>query len=246
QTRVGEDTDAALPQLWAHTDPSYFQRFDATEIAWHAAVLQADTSPADAVVKVRAIDEEDANADIAYAVMVMTHDQPGLFARITGYFEKLSFDIAAARVYTTTHGYALDTFQILPKSAGGLRHKDLAATVERDLTRLLNNPSAAPASQSGRIARQVKHFPIEPAISLAPSRQKPYYELTVSCADRPGLLSSIARVFLSHDVYLHDARITTLGQRAEDVFIVANPKLGDTAFVRDFKSTLTQELRPQS
>ena len=246
QTRVGADTDAALPQLWAHTDPSYFQRFDATEIAWHAAVLQADTSPADAVVKVRAIDEEDANADIAYAVMVMTHDQPGLFARITGYFEKLSFDIAAARVYTTTHGYALDTFQILPKSAGGLRHKDLAATVERDLTRLLNNPSAAPASQSGRIARQVKHFPIEPAISLAPSRQKPYYELTVSCADRPGLLSSIARVFLSHDVYLHDARITTLGQRAEDVFIVANPKLGDTAFVHDFKSTLTQELRPQS
>jgi len=238
------DVDAsAMPALWTHTDASYFQRFEASEIAWHATVLQSATAPDSAVVKVRTLADD--GADNTYAVMVMTHDQPGLFARITGYFEKLSFDIAAARVYTTAHGYALDTFQVLPKSGSAARHKDIAATIERDLTRLLDQPDAPLSALSGRIARQVKHFPIEPAITLTPARQKPYYELTVSCADRPGLLSSMARVFLNYDINLHDARITTLGQRAEDVFIVSNKKLADGEFASDFQSRLTRELRPQ-
>ena len=53
----------------------------------------------------------------------------------------------------------------------------------------------------------------------------------------------MARVFLAFDVNLQDARITTLGQRAEDVFIVANKKLGDAAFAAEFQAALIAELR---
>ena len=234
--------EKATPALWAHTDASYFQRFDSAEIAWHAMVLNDDCSPAEAVVKVRPQDADDPHQ--GYAVMVMTHDQPGLFARITGYFEKLSFDIAAARIYTTIHGYALDAFQILPKADSAGRYRDVVGMIERDLASVLNDTKAPPSSSSGRISRQVKHFPIEPAVSLTPSRRKPYYELNLSCADRPGLLSSIARVFLAFHIDLHDARITTLGQRAEDVFILAHPQLGEAGFAEDFQAKLVKELRP--
>ena len=175
--------------------------------------------------------------------MVMTKDQPGLFARITGYFDKLAFDIAAAKIYTTNHKYALDAFQILPKTGTASRYKDVVATIERGLARVLDEPAAPMSPLSGRIARQVKHFAFAPKVSLIPARQKTYYELSVSCADRPGLLSSMARVFLAFDVNLQDARITTLGQRAEDVFIVANKKLGDPAFAAEFQAALIAELR---
>ncbi len=232
----------SVPSLWQHTDPSYFQRFDAAEIAWHGVVLNADPSPRSAVVKVRAQAEDDPQQ--GYAVMVMTHDQPGLFARITGYFEKLSFDIAAAKIYTTTHDYALDAFQILPKSDSADRYRDVVSMIERDLAQVLNDPAAPPPSRSGRVSRQVKHFPIEPAITLIPSRRKPYYELTVSCADRPGLLSAIARLFLEFSISLHDARITTLGQRAEDVFVLAHERLGDEEFANELQARLTKELKP--
>ncbi len=238
---AGKDA-AALPALWQHTDPSYFQRFEAAEIAWHAVELEKNPAPEHAVVKVRIPDAD--NPEQGYRVMVMCRDQPGLFARITGYFEKLSFDIAAAKVYTTMHDYALDAFQILPKSATATRYKDLAGTIERDLARLLDDLATPMTMPSGRMTRQVKHFPIEPAVSLHPWRQKPYYELTVSCADRPGLLSAIARVMFDCGVNLHDARITTLGQRAEDVFIVEQKKLADAAFAAEFQSKLTSELRP--
>ena len=235
------------PPLWAHVRDSYFQRFDAGEMAWHALVLDANASPETALVRVRALAElgdKDGESDQdGFAVMVMTKDQPGLFARITGYFDKLAFDIAAAKIYTTNHQYALDAFQILPKSGATSRYKDMAATIERDLAHLLDEPARDIAPHSGRVARQVKHFAFEPTVSLNPARQKPYFELSVSCADRPGLLSSMARVFLRFEVNLQDARITTLGQRAEDVFIVANKKLGDAAFAAEFQAALIAELR---
>ena len=233
------------PPLWAHVRDSYFQRFEAAEMAWHASVLDRDASPASAVVRVRALGDGNAidSEQEGFAVMVMTRDQPGLFARITGYFEKLAFDIAAAKVYTTSHQYALDAFQVLPKSGAASRFQDVAATIERGLAGILDDPAAPLSTHSGRIARQVKHFPFEPAVSLIPARQKPYFELNVSCADRPGLLSSMARVFLAFDVNLKDARISTLGQRAEDVFIVANKKLGDAGFAAEFQAALILQLR---
>jgi [protein-PII] uridylyltransferase len=66
----------------------------------------------------------------------------------------------------------------------------------------------------------VKHFPIEPAVAIAPDRRAGHWLVTVSCADRPGLLSAIARVLLKHGLNLIDARVTTLGLRAEDAFVV--------------------------
>ncbi len=239
---AGPANEARTPALWAHTDAAYFQRFDSAEIAWHAAIIDENASPTTAVVKVRPQADDDPQQ--GFAVMVMTRDQPGLFARITGFFEKMAFDIAAAKVYTTSHRYALDAFQILPKSDSAARYRDVVGTIERELARVLDDTTAPLLSSSGRIARQVKHFPIEPAIVLKPARQEPFYELAVSCADRPGLLSSIARVLLAFDINLHDARITTLGQRAEDVFILGHKKLGNTAFAQEFQDKLVKELRP--
>ena len=53
-----------------------------------------------------------------------------------------------------------------------------------------------------------------------PDRGSGRWLVTVSCADRPGLLSAISRILLKHELNLIDARITTLGARAEDAFVV--------------------------
>ncbi|MEP7157219.1 MAG: [protein-PII] uridylyltransferase, partial [Betaproteobacteria bacterium] len=226
--------DDLLPALWAHVDPRYFQRFDAADIAWHGKVLEQEAAPGHALVRTREAEGAD-----GIAVMVMMFDQPGLFARITQFFERLSFDIVTARIYSTQQGgYAIDTFQVLPKLAYGASPKQggaaqqpgIAARIERDLTAYLDAATPIAERVSGRLARQVRHFPITPVVTINPSRRQPYYELSVSCADRPGLLSSIARVLLNFGINLEDARINTLGQRAEDLFVIENPELAKAEF----------------
>ncbi len=232
----------ATPKLWAHTNISYFQRFDAAEIAWQANELEADASPERALVRVRA--SEILGIDGGFSVMMMTRDQPGLFARITDFFERLTFDIVTAKIYTTQHGYALDMFQVMPKRGSAEGSAEAAAMIEKELARCLDGQTPISVGNTGRISRQVKHFPINPVITLNPSRHKPFYDLSISCADRPGLLSTIARVLLAHEVRLQDARISTLGQRAEDVFVIENAQLAEMGFAGELQAKLEAEIRP--
>jgi [protein-PII] uridylyltransferase len=237
-----KDRDSeAIPAIWQVVDDNYFQRFDVDELAWHAEALEQNPTPARAIVRVQA--PEDMLADSGFAVLVMARDQPGLFARITGFFDWLAYDIAAAKIFTTRHGYALDVFQVLPKRGKAESNADVVTIIERDLAALLDGKTNLTAVSAGRVPRQVKHFPIAPVVTLQPSRRKPFYELSISCADRPGLLSSIANVLLAHHVNLHDARVSTLGQRAEDVFVIESEKLGDAAFVGDLKEKIAAEIR---
>jgi [protein-PII] uridylyltransferase len=45
--------------------------------------------------------------------------------------------------------------------------------------------------------------------------------LEIIAGDRPGLLSRIAHTMLEHGVHLHTAKINTLGNRAEDTFLIS-------------------------
>jgi len=39
--------------------------------------------------------------------------------------------------------------------------------------------------------------------------------------DRPGLLATVAQLFLKHNIALHNAKINTLGSRVEDSFLIS-------------------------
>jgi [protein-PII] uridylyltransferase len=242
--RAATRDDARLPRLWSMVDDAYFQRFDAEEIAWQAIALDHNPAPTTAEVRVRAPEYAGADCgDSGYAVMVFTPDKPGLFARITGFFERLSFDIAAAKVFTTKHGYALDMFHVMPKRGKAETSEELARSIEHELAMTLDSEHAVGLHSIGRIARQVKHFPMVPVVTITPSRRKPFFELSISCADRPGLLSAIARTLLEHEISLRDARISTLGQRAEDVFVIEHARLAEDEFAGTLKEKLVADIR---
>ncbi len=75
----------------------------------------------------------------------------------------------------------------------------------------------------------MRHFPITPAVEIRADERGNQYLMSVSAVDRPGLLYAIARVLGEHDVALHTAKIGTLGERVEDVFLVSGEKLAHTA-----------------
>jgi [protein-PII] uridylyltransferase len=157
-------------------------------------------------------------------VLVYAPDQRDLFARICGYFDGAGFNILDAKVHTTRSGYALDTFQVnspeLDLHADGLNYRDLISYVETQLALALATGGPLPAPGRGRISRRVKSFPIAPRVTLRPDERAQSWLLGVSASDRSGLLFSIASVLARHGINLQLAKITTLGERVEDTFLI--------------------------
>lgn len=213
----------AAHHLWQRLDAQYFLRHPADVIAWHSRVLLAAPQLSRPLVAARP-------NPAAEGLQVMVHvaDQPRLFARLCAYFAGLGYSIVDARIYTTADGQALDTF-ILEDPTRQLPARDMIALIEQQLVEHLQQRPALPAPQASRPSRQMRHFPIQPEIHLEASGTQGFYLLSLAAADRPGLLYSIALSLARHDVQLHTAKITTLGERAEDSFLISGAALQHTA-----------------
>jgi [protein-PII] uridylyltransferase len=232
-------SDRAHEALWEKLDDSYFMRHEAQEIAWHTRLLLAHTNTPTPIVRARL-----SPVGEGLQVMIYTPDRDDLFARICGFFGHINYNIQDAKIYTTHHGYALDTFQVMDESNRHIHYRDLINYVEFELTQRLLSASALEEPSQGRVSRHLKHFPIEPEVSIHPDDKGVYHVLSVVAGDRPGLLSRIAQVFLRHGIALHMAKIATLGHRAEDTFIIEGNKLGDAKAVLKLETDLLAQLQP--
>ena len=217
---------SALPgtegPLWDTLEVSYFARHDAAEIAWHARSLWRHVQTTRPIVTARP-----SSIGEGLQVLVYAPDQADLFARICGYFDSAGFSIQDAKIHTTRSGFALDTFQVVSTHAeeAEIDHRSLISLVETQLAAVLAAAGPLPEPRRGRISRRVRHFPVIPRVSLAPDERAQRWLLTVTASDRPGLLYSVARVLAQHHVNLQLAKISTLGERVEDTFLVDGPAL---------------------
>ncbi|MBB3192763.1 [protein-PII] uridylyltransferase [Roseateles terrae] len=200
--------------LWKTLELSYFARHDAQDLAWHARALWRHVESTEPVVRSRP-----SPVGEGLQVLVYARDQQDLFARICGYFDGAGFNILDAKVHTTRSGYALDTFQVIAPELD-LHHRDLTALVESKLSLALVSPNPLPEPRKGRLSRRVKSFPFTPRVDLRPDERAQRWLLSVSASDRAGLLYGIARVLARHGINLQLAKVSTLGERVEDTFLL--------------------------
>lgn len=224
--------------FWHELDTLYFLRHDADEIAWHTRMLYYRPRGEEVVVKARP-----SLVDSGIQVMVYTHDTKDLFLRLCAYFAKMGYSIVDAKIHTTGSGYALDSFMIMEPNGDASHYRDVIALIEHDLTQRLARQEIIDCPSGGRLSRQLKHFPIAPSVSLQPDDRGQQFILSIVAADRPGLLFQIARTLIEHDINLETAKIATLGERAEDTFLVSSPNLDNTAKTVKLESDLIERLR---
>lgn len=230
-------SDKDHEKLWQQLDVVYFLRHDADEIAWQTRVLYEKTDSPVPVVKCRL-----APIGEGLQVTVYVKDQPDLFARICSYFDHKNFSILDAKIHTTKHGYALDTF-LITEPAFADNYRDLISLIEHELAETLTAQTALPAPSKGRLSRLCRNFPATPTVDLRPDERGRYYLLTVSANDRNGLLYSIANVLAKYKVNLHTAKIMTLGERVEDVFLIDGPVLDNPRSQIQLETDLLDTLR---
>ena len=224
--------------LWSQLDTAYFLRHGSDEIAWHTRLLNYRVEATEPVVKARL-----SPAGEGLQVMIYVRDQKDLFARICSFFERIGYSIAEAKIYTTRHGYALDSFQILDPGNKSVHYRDLTGYIEYELGKRLASQAPLEPPAQGRVSRLLKHFPITPEVSIVPDERGLYKVLSVIAGDRPGLLSRVARCLVEYHVNLNTAKVNTLGDRAEDIFLVNGEALDDPKTVVRFESELLRQLQ---
>ncbi len=223
--------------LWKTLDVGYFLRHDASEIAWQTRVLCEHVTSETPIVRCRLgpIGE-------GLQVVVYLRDRPDLFARICSYFDRKNFSILDAKVQTTRSGYALDTFLVSEPTFAD-NYRELITLIEHELKHWLASDDALPPPAKARLSRLSRTFPITPTVHLQPDERGQYHLLSVSASDRTGLLFAIASVLARYKVNLHTAKITTLGERVEDVFLVDGPVLSHARSQIALESDLLDALR---
>jgi [protein-PII] uridylyltransferase len=204
----------AHDEFWAQLDVAYFLRHDAADIAWQTRSLYDRLDSVKPVVKCRL-----APIGEGLQVAVYAKDQPDLFARICGYFDRKNFSILDAKIHTTRAGYALDTFLVTEQNFAK-NYRDIINLIEHEIGELLQSQAPLPPPTRARLSRLSRTFPITPTVDLRPDERGQHYLLSISANDRPGLLYAIANVLTRYRINLHTAKIMTLGERVEDVFLV--------------------------
>ena len=231
-------SDTVQEALWRELDVAYFLRHDAQEIAWQARLLHFRVNTEKPVVKARL-----SPAGEGLQGMIYVRDQRYLFARICGFLSNMGFNIVDAKIHTTRHGFALDTFQVM--GSGNMPHyRDMINLIEHDLAERIEQQAELPPPPEARMSRQLRHFPITPEVHILPDEKGQYCALSIIAGDRPGLLYGVACLLGRYEINLHTAKIVTLGERVEDVFRISGDALANPKAVLQLEQDLLGFLQP--
>ena len=218
-------------------------RHDASDIAWHARQLSRIVAKVGGIEPHTTVRARLSPVGEGLQVLVFTPDQTDLFARICGHFDQAGFSIQDAKIHTTRTGWALDTFQIVTPTLSE-HYRELVSMVESGLTQTIERQGPLPTPARGRLSRRVKSFPMAPRVTLKPDDKAQNWLLSISASDRIGLLYSIARVLALHGIHLQLAKISTLGERVEDTFLVSGPALQQNKAQLEIEAELLEALQP--
>ncbi len=233
--------DESRDEFWNQLDVAYFLRHEASEIAWHTRHLYYRVNSPTPVVKVRLLGQNE-----ALQVMVYTQDRKDLFVSLCRYFDHRALSVQDARVHTTHHGWALDSFIVL-LPAHDKDYRSNATLIEHELNTQLNRPPDATEDHARPGAwrpgsRRARVFPMVPNVELQPDERSASWRLSITAADRPGLLHSLAQVFAQYAISLKMAKVLTLDDRVEDIFIIEGEVLGHPRTQLQFERKLLAAL----
>lgn len=198
-----------LERFWQRCPTTYFIRNTPTQLVWHALNLLKQTSLPMILVSNR-------YARGATEIFIYCEDRPRLFAQIAHTLSRKKISIHDAQIITGEQGAVLDSF-IVTELNGKALDNGRMTEIQLALTRTLSEPTERmirkrpPKHRSFNQATHIRFLDCTNADSTS-------FELFTP--DREGLLAQIADIFNQLELNLLNAKITTIGDRVEDFFVV--------------------------
>ncbi|NOJ13570.1 bifunctional uridylyltransferase/uridylyl-removing protein GlnD [Vibrio splendidus] len=208
-------TAREIEVLWQRFKADYFLRHTHTQIAWHCEHLLRLEDPSQPLVLI----SQKATRG-GTEVFVYCKDQAALFATVVAELDRRNFNVHDAQVMVSKDGHVLDTFIVLDQHGEAIdeaRHKAVA----KHLTHVLADGRPTKI-KTRRTPRNLQHFKVKTLVEFLPTKSKKRTLMELRALDTPGLLAQVGATFAELDINLHGAKITTIGERAEDLFILTS------------------------
>jgi len=217
QILKGKIDIAHVEALWDTLNEEYFLRYRINEIVSHAENIIPLAPSELPLVIIR-----DALEQGGTEVFVHTKITNDIFALVTSIFDQLGLNVADARIIRSSQGYSFDSYIIFNQDG-----EPVTSQANKDeIANTIRNQLSLDASDTYKVsrmpARQLKHFTVNTDVQFENDSKNQYTIMEVITADRAGLLANIGKTLNENNLQLHNARISTFGARAEDLFYVTD------------------------
>ena len=232
--------------IWEGMGNEYFVRETHHDIAWQTEALINHSSESPLVL-IR--ESSNSNYKGTTQIFIYIKNAQHVFTAVATCLAQLGLNIQDARIYTSATGYTLDTFHVLnddlePLGDNDITFKKIESAIQSEL-KLIGHYSEIAKKIT---PRELKQFAIPTRTEISNDISRNCTVLQVVSPDRPGLLATIAKVFMDFDIVMESAKISTLGERVEDVFFISdatgNP-LGDPKLCTELQSAICKKLDEQ-
>jgi [protein-PII] uridylyltransferase len=206
--------------IWRDLTPDYFLRYSAEEIAWHTRAIEAHrrgTHPTPTLVLI-----EPRGSRGGTEVFVYTPDRDNIFALTVSALDQLGLDIQDARIITTESGYTLDSYLVLEESGSPIDDGFRRQEIQKRLEQALSKPDELPQLSSRALPRRLRHFNTATQVNFSDDDNNERAVMELITGDQPGLLAQVGYTFARLGVRVQNAKIATIGERAEDVFFITD------------------------
>lgn len=219
--------------LWHELRADYFLRYSPRQIAKQCnAIINHDRSS-----PLVLINPEPYRGGTE--VFIFTKERENTFASTVALLTNKRLSIHDAKIITTRTGYTVNTFIVLDSRGAALRESYQTTAIANAIaTKLKDNTHVHIPLQP--VSKKIQQFKFPSKVSFLKNNSKHRTTIEIISLDRAGLLANIAQVFLNEELSIHSAKITTFGEKADDVFTIStrdNDRLTDLQ-----KQTLTDKL----
>ncbi len=225
--------------LWENFDDDYFLRYSADEIVWHTRAILGCEEADLPLVLMRQTTRRGGTG-----IFIYTRVEENLFAHTASLLEQSGLTIVDARIITSRDGFTLNTLTVLEENGEPIssprRRQEILVTLQQGLKQKQRSTQV-----NRRIPRQLKCFPISTSVNFMPDKANQRTIMEVVTADRPGLLARLGSALREHGVVIQNAKIATIGARAEDIFFITdkeNRPLEDPDLRESVAATIKQYL----
>ena len=226
-------------EFWSQMNPEYLLQHPVDLLIWHIEEIH-QTPNVTPIVRMKQ-DERLSSSQ----VFIYAKDESSLFTRICSSLEQMQLNIVAANLAERNTGHVLVTLTFLDSNGKRVTVPSDQKNILKAIKRTITSEKFSVNDRNYRIPRQLKYFDITTRMTFTQNLSRGQTVLTLYTSDCPGLLTRISEVFYNEGLVVQSARISTLGEEAEDIFYLTdteNRPITDTDRQESIRELLTEKL----